>query len=106
MGLNKHQFLIDFPLFIIQYTAEWRAIILEADTRNRENLLEENEILRQPTPILAWAQDRVMPFVLTEKLAKKIPNMELRIFSDAALLLFLEKARAVNQAIVEILTSA
>jgi len=35
---TNHQFFIDFPLFIIQDTAEWGVIILEADTRNREEL--------------------------------------------------------------------
>lgn len=33
---------------------------------------------------------------LTEELAKKIPNAQLKVFPDAAHLLFLERAQAVN----------
>jgi pimeloyl-ACP methyl ester carboxylesterase len=70
------------------------------------NSTDRVHLIRQLTLILAGAQDRVMPLVLTEELAQKIPNAHLKVFPDAAHLLFLEKAQAVNQAIVEFLTSA
>jgi len=61
-------------------------------------------LIRQPTLILAGAQDRVMPLTLTEELAKKINNAEFKVFPDAAHLLFLEKAQAVNKTLVEFLS--
>jgi pimeloyl-ACP methyl ester carboxylesterase len=69
------------------------------------NSTDRARLIRQPTLILAGTQDRVMPLVLTEEIAKKIPNSQLKVFPDAAHLLFLEKAQAVNQAIVTFLTS-
>jgi len=84
---------------------------LHAFTRQSEAAMKFDSnhrahLIRHPTLILAGAQDRVMPIILTEELAKKIPNAQLKVFPDAAHLLFLEKAQAVNQAIVEFLISA
>jgi len=45
-----------------------------------------------------------MPLVLTEELAKKIPNAQFKVFPNAAHLLFLEEADAVNQVIVGFLS--
>jgi pimeloyl-ACP methyl ester carboxylesterase len=60
-------------------------------------------LIRQPTQILAGARDRVMPPVLTEELAKKIPQAQFKIFPNAAHLLFLEKADAVNRVLSDFL---
>jgi pimeloyl-ACP methyl ester carboxylesterase len=38
-----------------------------------------------------------MPLVLTEDLAKKIPQVVFKVFPDAAHLLFLEEADTVNR---------
>ncbi|MBI5967896.1 MAG: alpha/beta fold hydrolase [Deltaproteobacteria bacterium] len=62
-------------------------------------------LIRQPTLILAGAQDRVMPLALTQELAQKIPRAQLKVFPDAAHLLFLEKAQEVNQAILDFLSA-
>jgi pimeloyl-ACP methyl ester carboxylesterase len=61
-------------------------------------------LIRQPTLILAGALDRVMPPVLTEELAKKIPQAQFKVFPNAAHLLFLEEAEAVNQALLDFLS--
>ena len=45
-----------------------------------------------------------MPPVLTEELAKKIPEVIFKVFPNAAHLLFLEKADAVNRVIVDFLS--
>lgn len=74
------------------------AAAMSYDSRARAHLL------RHPTLILAGAQDRVMPLVLTEELAKKIPNAQFKVFPNAAHLLFLEEADAVNQVIVGFLS--
>lgn len=66
--------------------------------------LPRAHLIRQPTLILAGARDRVMPMVLTQELAQKIPGAKLRVFPDAGHLLFLEKAQEVNQAILEFLS--
>jgi len=68
------------------------------------NSLLRAHLIRQPTLILAGAQDRVMPLVLTQELTQKIPSVILRVFPDAGHLLFLEKAQDVNQAILEFLS--
>jgi pimeloyl-ACP methyl ester carboxylesterase len=68
------------------------------DSRNRAHLI------REPTLILAGAQDRVMPLVLTEGLAKKIPHAQLKVFPNAAHLLFLEEADSVNRVILDFLS--
>ena len=65
---------------------------------------ERIQRIHQPTLVLAGAQDRVMPLVLTEDLARRIPGSRLKIFPNAAHLLFLEKADSVNQAILEFLS--
>ena len=62
-------------------------------------------LIRHPTLILGGAQDRVMPLPLTEALAQKISQARLRVFPDAAHLLFLEKSEAVNQEIIEFLSA-
>jgi pimeloyl-ACP methyl ester carboxylesterase len=68
------------------------------DSRDRAHLI------RHPTFILAGAQDRVMPLVLTEELAEKIPHARFKIFPHAAHLLFLEEAETVNRIIVDFLS--
>jgi pimeloyl-ACP methyl ester carboxylesterase len=68
------------------------------------NSLLRAHLIRQPALILAGAQDRVMPPVLTQELAQKIPGAKLKVFPDAGHLLFLEKAQDVNQAILEFLS--
>jgi pimeloyl-ACP methyl ester carboxylesterase len=68
------------------------------DSRGRVHLI------RQPTLILAGARDRVMPLVLTEELAKRIPQAQLKVFPHAAHLLFLEEAEAVNRVLVDFLS--
>lgn len=74
------------------------AAAMSFDSRNRAHLI------RHPTLILAGAQDRVMPLVLTEELAKKVPHAQLKVFPHSAHLLFLEEADAVNRAIVDFLS--
>lgn len=74
------------------------AAAMSFDSRDRAHLIH------QPTLILAGAQDRVMPLVLTEELASKIPNACLKIFPHAAHLLFLEEAQAVNGLIIDFLS--
>jgi pimeloyl-ACP methyl ester carboxylesterase len=64
---------------------------------------ESAHLITRPTLILAGEQDRVMPLTLTEELAEKIPEARLRVFPNAAHLLFLEKTLEVNQAILEFL---
>jgi pimeloyl-ACP methyl ester carboxylesterase len=61
-------------------------------------------LIRQPTLILAGALDRVMPPVLTEELAKKVPQAQFKVFPNAAHLLFLEEADAVNQVLLDFLS--
>jgi pimeloyl-ACP methyl ester carboxylesterase len=68
------------------------------DSRDRAHLI------RQPTLILAGAQDRVMPLVLTEELAKKVPHAQLKVFPNAAHLLFLEEADEVNRVLLDFLS--
>jgi pimeloyl-ACP methyl ester carboxylesterase len=58
-------------------------------------------LIRHPTLILAGARDRVMPPVLTEELAKKVPHAQFKVFPHAAHLLFLEEADALNRVIVD-----
>ncbi len=61
-------------------------------------------LIGHPTLILAGAQDQVMPLVLTEELARKIPQAQFKVFPDAAHLLFLEKAEAVNRTLLDFLS--
>jgi len=68
------------------------------DSRNRAHLI------RQKTLILTGAQDRVMPPVLTEELAKKIPQAQFKVFPNAAHLLFLEEADSVNRILSDFLS--
>jgi pimeloyl-ACP methyl ester carboxylesterase len=74
------------------------AAAMNFDSRDRAHLI------RQPTLILAGAQDRVMPPILTEELAKKIPQAQFQVFPNAAHLLFLEEADSVNRAILDFLS--
>ena len=74
------------------------AAAMNFDSRDRAHLI------RQPTLILAGSQDRVMPPVLTEELAKKIHHAHFKVFPNAAHLLFLEEADAVNRAILDFLS--
>jgi pimeloyl-ACP methyl ester carboxylesterase len=74
------------------------AAAMNFDSRDRAHLI------RQPTLILAGVQDRVMPLVLTEELAKKIPQAQFKRFPNAAHLLFLEEADSVNQALLDFLS--
>jgi pimeloyl-ACP methyl ester carboxylesterase len=67
------------------------------DSRNR------TQRISRPTLVLAGSLDRVMPPSLTRELAGKIPGARLKIFPDAAHLLFLEEARAVNRLVLEFL---
>ena len=60
-------------------------------------------LISHPTLILAGAQDRVMPLQLTEMLARRVPHARLKVYPDAGHLLFLEKAKEINQAIIEFL---
>ncbi len=75
------------------------AAAMNFDSRDRAGLI------RQPTLILAGARDRVMPLVLTEELARKIPHCRMRVIPNAAHLLFLEAAEEVNREIIEFLTA-
>jgi pimeloyl-ACP methyl ester carboxylesterase len=61
-------------------------------------------LIRQPTLILGGARDRVMPPVLTEELAKKIPQAQFKVFPNAAHLLFLEEAESVNRILLDFLS--
>ena len=74
------------------------AAAMSFDSRDRAHLI------RQPTLILAGAQDRVMPPVLTEELAKKIPQAQFKVFPNAAHLLFLEEADSVNRILLDFLS--
>ncbi len=74
------------------------AAAMNFDSRDRAHLI------RQPTLILAGAQDQVMPLVLIEELAKKIPNAQFKGFPHAAHLLFLEEADGVNRVILDFLS--
>jgi pimeloyl-ACP methyl ester carboxylesterase len=74
------------------------AAAMSYDSRDRAHRI------RQPTLILAGAQDRVMPLVLTEELARKIPHAQFKVFPYAAHLLFLEEADAVNRVILDFLS--
>lgn len=74
------------------------AAAMNFDSRDRAHLI------RQPTLILAGSQDRVMPPVLTEELAKKIPQAQFKVFPNAAHLLFLEEADSVNQVLLDFLS--
>jgi len=67
------------------------------DSKDRAHLI------RCPTLILAGAQDRVMPFQLTQVLAGIMTKARLNVYPDAGHLLFLEKAREINQAIIDFL---
>ena len=75
------------------------AAAMNFDSRDRAHLI------RRPTLVLAGAQDRVMPPVLTEELARRIPGAEIKILPRAAHLLFLEEAQAVNALIVRFLSA-
>jgi pimeloyl-ACP methyl ester carboxylesterase len=74
------------------------AAAMSFDSRDRAHLI------LQPTLILAGAQDRVMPLVLTEELAKKIPQAQFKVFPNAAHLLFLEEAGSVNRVLIDFLS--
>ncbi len=74
------------------------AAAMSFDSRDRAHLI------RQPTLILAGAQDRVMPPVLTEELAKKIPHAQFKVFPNAAHLLFLEESEPVNRVLLDFLS--
>jgi pimeloyl-ACP methyl ester carboxylesterase len=45
-----------------------------------------------------------MPLVLTEELAKKVPQAQFKVFPNAAHLLFLEEADAVNRLLMDFLS--
>lgn len=75
------------------------AAAMNFDSRDRAGLI------RHPTLILAGARDRVMPLVLTEELARKIPHCRMRVIPNAAHLLFLEAAEEVNREIIDFLTA-
>ena len=45
-----------------------------------------------------------MPFVKVKGLAKKIPHAQLKVFPNAAHLLFLEEADSVNRVILDFLS--
>jgi pimeloyl-ACP methyl ester carboxylesterase len=82
---------------------------LHAFTRQSEAAMkfdsnQRAHLIRHPTLILAGDQDRVMPLVLTEELAKKVPYAQFKVFPIAAHLLFLEEADAVNRVIVDFLS--
>ncbi len=66
--------------------------------------LPPERIIHNPTLILAGAQDRVMPPVLTEELAKKIPHAQFKVFPHGAHLLFLEEADSVNRVLLDFLS--
>jgi pimeloyl-ACP methyl ester carboxylesterase len=74
------------------------AAAMNFDSRDRAHLI------RQPTLILAGAQDRVMPPILTEELSKKIPQAQFKVFPNAAHLLFLEEADSVNRVLLDFLS--
>jgi pimeloyl-ACP methyl ester carboxylesterase len=61
--------------------------------------------IEKPTLILAGARDRVMPLVLTEELAHKVPRSRLMVYPDGAHLLFLEKVPEVNDVILRFLST-
>jgi pimeloyl-ACP methyl ester carboxylesterase len=67
------------------------------------NSKDRAHLIHCPTLILAGAQDRVMPLPLTQVLAGIIPKARLKVYPDAGHLLFLEKAKEINQAIVDFL---
>jgi len=82
---------------------------LHAFTRQSEAAMkfdsnQRAHLIRHPSLILAGDQDRVMPLVLTEELAKKVPYAQFKVFPNAAHLLFLEEADAVNRVIVDFLS--
>ena len=105
------RFLRDFPELIEQsvgirmenlqplyaFTRQSNAA-MSFDSRDRAHLI------RQPTLILAGAQDRVMPPILTEELAKKISQAQFKVFPHAAHLLFLEEAASVNRVVLDFLS--
>lgn len=68
------------------------------------NSKERARLIRCPVLILAGAQDKVMPFQLTQVLAGIIPEARLKAYPDAGHLLFLEKAQEINQTIIEFLS--
>ena len=67
------------------------------DARDRVHLI------RAPTLLLAGREDRVVPLVLMERLAERIPNARLVVVEGAAHLLFIERPEAVNREIVRFL---
>jgi len=73
------------------------AAAMSFDSRDRAHLI------RQPTLILTGAQDRVMPPILTEELARKITQAQFKVFPNAAHLLFLEEADSVNRVLLDFL---
>jgi pimeloyl-ACP methyl ester carboxylesterase len=82
------------PFYAFQHQSE---AAMKFDSRFRA------QRIHHPTLILAGSRDRVMPLPLTEELAQKIPGAHLKIFPDAAHLLFLEEANEVNRLILEFL---
>jgi pimeloyl-ACP methyl ester carboxylesterase len=68
------------------------------------DIRDRAQLIRQPTLILAGAQDRIMPPVLTEELSRKIPQAQFKVFPNAAHLLFLEEADSVNRVLLDFLS--
>jgi len=68
------------------------------------NSKDRSHLIHNPTLILAGDQDRVMPLQLTQAMAKKIPNARINVYPDTGHLLFLERAKEINQAIIEFLS--
>jgi pimeloyl-ACP methyl ester carboxylesterase len=60
-------------------------------------------LISHHTLILAGGQDRVMPLQLTQELASRIPNVRFTVYPDTGHLIFLEKAREINQVIIDFL---
>jgi pimeloyl-ACP methyl ester carboxylesterase len=67
------------------------------------NSKDRAHLIRCPTLIIAGAQDRVMPLQLTQGLASRIPNVRFKVYPDTGHLIFLEKSREINRAIIDFL---
>jgi len=60
-------------------------------------------LIKAPTLLLAGKEDRVVPLVLMERLAERIPNARLVVVEEASHLLFIERPEVVNREIVRFL---
>ena len=105
------RFLRDFPELIersvgirMENLQPLYAFIRQSNAATSFDSRDRAHLIRQPTLILAGAQDRVMPLVLTEELAKKVPQAQFKVFPNAAHLLFLEEADAVNRVLLDFLS--